>query len=595
MQSSSPPDAANAKGAFRKPLNDAGCRKYRRRSPVNRSSSSDGSPKHDRSSSPVFSREDPAKASEHRQRRRDGERELDRDSGLSQYGRGSGSYRHSDRQSSRSSHGYSRHNDYGRHDKHANDEERNYQRLSSRSGWESRTSTHSDYPRQESDLSRSKDYLSSADISIRDRNDVTGHRSKDKEKESSYLERQKYKDKDSSSDRTGSARRQTSLNSEETDKDWHKRDRDGRDERRDYRRSSGDYRNDRAVTHEESRGHRNDSSSGRNHGGHRLKEVCKSDSKELDGQKLAKGEKRKYDDQETNRDKDMYYREKANFASENQETLTKKTKFSNWDKGADFVKDAAEKMSSNSKQAQGTGGNVALSQADDGDSVTNGLDAAKVAAMKAAELVNKNLVGGGYMSTDQKKKLLWGNKKSTTTEESVHRWDTALFGDRDRQEKFNKLMSLRLPWYIWPIVGCEGRSEGRAQTQQSRWQRSPPSGQAEGTTAGFGEAVHSWTSTERWTHCWIGSLSINPGLFSLSIIIYDILLYSCSRILALVFLHRQLVTELGFCYWAFQILENENCHLNIVAFKSQNGFAFHVCCLEVIIISISLSTSQFQI
>ncbi|KAJ0099058.1 hypothetical protein Patl1_21161 [Pistacia atlantica] len=189
-------------------------------------------------------------------------------------------------------------------------------------------------------------------------------------------------------------------------------------------------------------------------------------------------------------------------------------------------------MSSNSKQAQGTGGNVALSQADDGDSVTNGLDAAKVAAMKAAELVNKNLVGGGYMSTDQKKKLLWGNKKSTTTEESVHRWDTALFGDRDRQEKFNKLMSLRLPWYIWPIVGCEGRSEGRAQTRQSRWQRSPPSGQAEGTTAGFGEAVHSWTSTERWTHCWIRVFKHQSWeLFSLSIIIYDILLYSCSRIL----------------------------------------------------------------
>lgn len=31
--------------------------------------------------------------------------------------------------------------------------------------------------------------------------------------------------------------------------------------------------------------------------------------------------------------------------------------------------------------------------------------------------VNKNLVGTGYMSTDQKKKLLWGSKKSTPTEE----------------------------------------------------------------------------------------------------------------------------------------------------------------------------------
>lgn len=31
--------------------------------------------------------------------------------------------------------------------------------------------------------------------------------------------------------------------------------------------------------------------------------------------------------------------------------------------------------------------------------------------------VNKNLIGTGYMSTDQKKKLLWGNKKNTTAEE----------------------------------------------------------------------------------------------------------------------------------------------------------------------------------
>ncbi|KAL0383441.1 UNVERIFIED_CONTAM: hypothetical protein Scaly_0631400 [Sesamum calycinum] len=84
------------------------------------------------------------------------------------------------------------------------------------------------------------------------------------------------------------------------------------------------------------------------------------------------------------------------------------------------------------------------------------IDAAKIAAMKAAELdslalvlsldentVNRNLVGTGYMSTDQKKKLLWGNKKSTAVEESAHRWDTTMFGDRERQEKFNKLMGVK--------------------------------------------------------------------------------------------------------------------------------------------------------
>ncbi|KAI7993088.1 hypothetical protein LOK49_LG12G02478 [Camellia lanceoleosa] len=55
----------------------------------------------------------------------------------------------------------------------------------------------------------------------------------------------------------------------------------------------------------------------------------------------------------------------------------------------------------------------------------------------------RNLIGTGYMSTDQKKKLLWGNKKSTTTEEFGHHWDMALFSDRERQEKFNKLMGVK--------------------------------------------------------------------------------------------------------------------------------------------------------
>uniref|UniRef100_A0A0E0M914 Uncharacterized protein n=1 Tax=Oryza punctata TaxID=4537 RepID=A0A0E0M914_ORYPU len=76
----------------------------------------------------------------------------------------------------------------------------------------------------------------------------------------------------------------------------------------------------------------------------------------------------------------------------------------------------------------------------------NSVDAAKVAAMKAAELVNKNLVGfgvgAGRLSTDQKKKLLWGNKKSNPPESSTH-WDSNMFSDRERQEKFNKLMGVK--------------------------------------------------------------------------------------------------------------------------------------------------------
>ncbi|GMP26802.1 hypothetical protein CsSME_00003089 [Camellia sinensis var. sinensis] len=36
-----------------------------------------------------------------------------------------------------------------------------------------------------------------------------------------------------------------------------------------------------------------------------------------------------------------------------------------------------------------------------------------------------------------------GNKKNTAAEESGHHWDSALFSDRERQEKFNKLMGVK--------------------------------------------------------------------------------------------------------------------------------------------------------
>lgn len=86
--------------------------------------------------------------------------------------------------------------------------------------------------------------------------------------------------------------------------------------------------------------------------------------------------------------------------------------------------------------------------------------------------VNRNIAafgaGTGRLSTDQKKKLLWGNKRSNPSEEvcfseymtffsifvfisfsllslmlqASKRWE--LFSDRERQEKFNKLMVIPL-------------------------------------------------------------------------------------------------------------------------------------------------------
>lgn len=110
------------------------------------------------------------------------------------------------------------------------------------------------------------------------------------------------------------------------------------------------------------------------------------------------------------------------------------------DKDANSGKDD-ERKTSGSKLSHETKpglGAVRTSGFDSG----NNVDAAKVAAMRAAELVNKNLVGANCLTTDQKKKLLWGSKKSTPTEESGHRWDMAVF-DPERQEKFNKLMGVK--------------------------------------------------------------------------------------------------------------------------------------------------------
>eukprot|EP00271_Cylindrocystis_brebissonii_P003903 TRINITY_DN15164_c0_g2_i1.p2 TRINITY_DN15164_c0_g2~~TRINITY_DN15164_c0_g2_i1.p2 ORF type:complete len:215 (-),score=74.16 TRINITY_DN15164_c0_g2_i1:7-594(-) len=71
-----------------------------------------------------------------------------------------------------------------------------------------------------------------------------------------------------------------------------------------------------------------------------------------------------------------------------------------------------------------------------------------MAARKAAELVNQSMGIPGSMSADEKKKLLWGGKKEKVVEEpaaavGINRWDTVHFSDRDREEKFQKLMGVK--------------------------------------------------------------------------------------------------------------------------------------------------------
>ncbi|GAV88398.1 hypothetical protein CFOL_v3_31821 [Cephalotus follicularis] len=514
---------ADTKTAFHKPSNDASNRKYRRYSPASGSSSSDGSPKHDDSSSLIPSKGDFAEHSVHTQRRKDGQRELDRDFGRSGYGRNDDSYRPSDRLLYGSSHIYPRHDDYIRNNKYANEEERKHQRLSSRSVRESR----GEHTKLESEHSRSIDYSRNVDKYPRDRYDGSGHRSKDKEKDSSSLERHVYKDKVRSSDRAGFGRRHTSSNSDDIDRDRLRGDRDDRDEKKDYRMSLGEFKSDHTVPYD----------------GHRFKEADKRVVKDMDDQKLYKEEKKKCDDRDTMRDRERsvrasdYSEDKTVFVSENRESAAKKPKLISSDRGIDYGKDADEKQFPLTKHAPEIGGKVTLGQVPgNGLEASKDLNAAKVAAMKAAELVNKNLVGVGFMSTDQKKKLLWG-KKSTTAEESGHHWNTALIGDRERQEKFNKLMSLRLPWYLWPLVGCERRCDGGAETRQPGGQWPSSSREAEGTPVGFGEAIRCWTSKKRWSHRWIRSLSNFSGSRCLATVFCGTLFYYWAEILILVILY----------------------------------------------------------
>lgn len=71
-----------------------------------------------------------------------------------------------------------------------------------------------------------------------------------------------------------------------------------------------------------------------------------------------------------------------------------------------------------------------------------------------------------------------------------------------------QFQSLRLHWCLWPIVGCEGRSQGRAKIQRSRC------GEAEGAApSGSGEAVYCRSSSKRWPYSWIRSLNICSRVF----------------------------------------------------------------------------------
>ncbi|CAI9779539.1 unnamed protein product [Fraxinus pennsylvanica] len=250
-------------------------------------------------------------------------------------------------------------------DEHVDDYDRDYPKSSSRSGWNSRDYYESDHSRRDYEH-QSREYPRGVDKYSPDRSDNLGHRSRDK-------------DKDLSSDRAGSGRRYTSI-----------------------------------------------------------------ETKELNGEKYSRDENKRFDDRDNYKERhseepDEHCEDRKALSSKEQESVAKKPKLFNSDSMCSGKATLADNQSSSFKQVQEASGKVPSEQAYVTDS---DIDAAKIAAMKAAELVNKNLVGTGYMFTDRKNNLLWGNK-NTTMEESVYHWDTTTYGDWERQEKFNKLMGVK--------------------------------------------------------------------------------------------------------------------------------------------------------
>ncbi|KAL0359629.1 UNVERIFIED_CONTAM: hypothetical protein Sangu_0812300 [Sesamum angustifolium] len=219
---------------------------------------------------------------------------------------------------------------------------------------------------------RSRDYMNDVDTYSHAKSDGSGHRSRDKD---SY-------------DRAGSGRRHANMEERDRDRDRerHREDKGDRYGKMDHRKGSGDHKTDRSPAYEESRGQPNDSSSRRDSSGHRLREASQRDAKELDAERSATDEKRRHEnhggfkDQHNSEPKEH----SDDISTKGQDSVAKKPKIS-------------------SLESTGPG-------AEDSLALVLSLD---------ENTVNRNLVGTGYMSTDQKKKLLWGNKKSTAVEEGV--------------------------------------------------------------------------------------------------------------------------------------------------------------------------------
>ncbi|XP_074557692.1 uncharacterized protein LOC141813636 [Curcuma longa] len=369
----------DVKPSFRKLTSDAAGRKYRRHSPLGRSdsSSSGGSPRYERSRSPLPPKNNLTRVSSD-QRRNDAGRESERDShsARNRPSRGHESQKHSEKYSHSNSHEYKRRDAYSKHDRQIDENDRNYQRSSR-------------YARNE----RSSDYTRVERLSGR-YTEIPEDRIKDK-KEREY---------DKGFEKIDARRKLNQHYDSEQDR---YRKRESHDYRSSYRRSPP---------------------------------VCKNDTASSKEHHAKEDHKRKYHERED-------------------EKRERRTLFSPQEKNVEEASINVDKKNQNSpsrevKDGPATHDEVPLSSSEPvGETnssnknaeAANAVGSAKFAAMKAAELVNKNLVGFGgvgCLSTDQKKKLLWGNKKDSS-QESSSSWDLHLFSDQERQEKFNRLMGVK--------------------------------------------------------------------------------------------------------------------------------------------------------
>ncbi|WOL20176.1 hypothetical protein Cni_G28979 [Canna indica] len=442
----SSPDKSDLKPSFRKLTSDSANRKYRRHSPGSRSDSSlsGGSPRRERSHSPLHPREDHIRTSSD-QRRRDIGRESERDSSHNKSSRGYDSQKYSDRYPYGNSHDYRRHEDHSRHHRHADEDNRNYQR-SVKSGRESRNDSRSDYTKNEKTSDRYRDNWRTVDNHFKDKFEISEHKSKNKDREST-------KDYDRAD--TGSKQVGFSKDYDDISEQDQRRERELRYNKRDYRRSPRSHRN---YQDEEYRGVGRDSIYERDTGVTQRRENEKSSKKDVHVQEDPVL-KRKHTEREGEKHREKYAREQEEFQNERKSLFSNQVKDerNGVDKASDSVgreyssstEPKASHLEHSSRQVKDTHEKVnseTIISATINAGDTSNVNTAKVAALKAAELVNRNLVGFGgvgCLSTDQKKKLLWGNKKNSPTEESSSRWDLHMFPDRERQEKFNRLMGVK--------------------------------------------------------------------------------------------------------------------------------------------------------